>query len=104
MATRIPIPPAAERRIRREARSAAFPERALALREAGWTLAEIGGALGVCPSRVFQIIRKAARLRRLISSPHEEGAPATERPGSNSPLQTGRNNGEHPCLYPLLPT
>ena len=62
MLTRISIPPPAERRIRREARSAILRERALALRQAGWTLANIGQALGVSTTRAFQMVRKAERL------------------------------------------
>ena len=101
MQTRILIPPPAERRIRREARSAAFRERALALRQQGWTLAAIGEALGVSTTRAFQIVRKAERLIRRHSNENEEGAPSQGRPSdSNSPLQTGRNHGDHPCLYP----
>ena len=59
---RIAIPTSAERRIRREARSATLRERALALRQAGWTLANIGQALGVSTTRAFQMVRKAERL------------------------------------------
>ena len=59
---RIAIPSSAERRIRREARSATLRERALALRQAGWTLANIGQALGVSTTRAFQMVRKAERL------------------------------------------
>jgi len=62
MLTRIPIPPPAERRIRREARSAILRERALALRQAGWTYAAIGRALGVSTTRALQMVRKAKRL------------------------------------------
>ena len=59
---RIAIPSSAERRIRREARRATLRERALALRQAGWTLANIGQALGVSTTRAFQMVRKAERL------------------------------------------
>ena len=62
MHVRIAIPTSAERRIRREARSATLRERALALRQAGWTLANIGQALGVSTTRAFQMVRKAERL------------------------------------------
>ena len=62
-----PIPPAAERRIRRESRSATLRERALALRSAGWTYAQISEALGVSVGRTAQIVRKADRLLR---NPH----------------------------------
>ena len=62
MHERIAIPSSAERRIRREARSATLRERALALRQAGWTLANIGQALGVSTTRAFQMVRKAERL------------------------------------------
>jgi len=49
MLTRVPIPAAAERRIRRESRSATLRERALALRQAGWTYVAIGQAEARCP-------------------------------------------------------
>jgi len=62
MLIRIPIPLPAERRIRREARSAILRERALALRQAGWTYAAIGRALGVSTTRALQMVRKAKRL------------------------------------------
>jgi len=62
MLIRIPIPLPAERRIRREARSAILRERALALRQAGWTYAAIGRALGVSTTRALQMVRKAERL------------------------------------------
>jgi hypothetical protein len=39
-------------------------ERVLALRQAGWTYAAIGEALGVSMTRAHQIARKAERLRR----------------------------------------
>jgi hypothetical protein len=91
MLTRIlPFSPA-ERRIRREARSATLRERALALRQAGWTYAAIGQALGVSTTRALQMVRKAERL----ISERKEGAPATERPSdSTSPLAAGRNTQE----------
>jgi hypothetical protein len=57
----------AARRIRREAHSAAQRERALALREAGFTFARIGQALGVSLERARRITRKAERLAR---NPH----------------------------------
>jgi hypothetical protein len=63
MRTQTPaVLPRTERRIRREARSATLRERALALRQAGWTLAAIGQALGVSSTRAFQMVRKAERL------------------------------------------
>jgi hypothetical protein len=61
------IPPPAERRIRREARSETLRERALALRDSGWTLAAIGGVLGVSDTRAGQLVYKAERRRR---NPH----------------------------------
>jgi DNA-directed RNA polymerase sigma subunit (sigma70/sigma32) len=54
----------AARRIRREAHSAAQRERALALREAGWTYAAIAQVLGVSLERARQITKKAERLSR----------------------------------------
>jgi hypothetical protein len=68
MLTRVPIPPPAERRIRREARSAILRERALALRQTGWTYAAIGRALGISTTRALQMVRKAERLNREPSS------------------------------------
>jgi hypothetical protein len=65
MLTAIPGP--AERRIRREARSETLRERALALRQAGWTLQAIAVALGVSTTRVQQIVRKGERL---VHNPH----------------------------------
>ena len=62
MLSRVSIPAAAERRIRREARSKILRERALALHQAGWTYARIGQALGVSSTRAHQIVRKARRL------------------------------------------
>ena len=53
-----------ERRIRREARSETLRERALALREAGWTLQAIAVALGVSSTLAQQIVRKSERLVR----------------------------------------
>jgi hypothetical protein len=58
------IPPAAERRIRREARSETLRECALALRRGGWTFAAIGKALGVSLERARQVVRKAERRKR----------------------------------------
>jgi Sigma-70, region 4 len=64
MQTGIPtIASPAERRIRREARSATLRARALALRQDGWTYAAIGQALGVSLERARQIVKKAERLR-----------------------------------------
>jgi hypothetical protein len=63
----VPISSPTERRIRREARSAALRERALALRQAGATYAEIGDALGLSLERARQIVLKA---RRLSDDPH----------------------------------
>jgi Homeodomain-like domain len=62
MHDRIPISSPTERRIRREARSAALRAQALALRQAGATYAEIGAALGLSQARAYQIVRKAERL------------------------------------------
>ena len=59
-----PISSPTERRIRRDARSAVLRERALALRQAGWTYAAIGQALGVSLERARQLVRRAERLRR----------------------------------------
>jgi hypothetical protein len=61
---RIAIPGPAERRIRREARSATLREIALRLRREGKTLAAIAAVLGVSLTRAFQMVRKAERLRR----------------------------------------
>jgi hypothetical protein len=95
---RIAIPSSAERRIRRETRSATLRERALALRQVGWTLANIGQALGVSTTRAFQMVRKAERLSREPSS--KEGTPARGCPSdSNDPLAAGRNH-EQPPWYP----
>jgi Sigma-70, region 4 len=60
MLHRIPTP--TDRRLRREARSAALRAQALALRQCGATYAEIGAALGLSLERARQIIRKAERL------------------------------------------
>jgi hypothetical protein len=97
MRTQTPaVLPRTERRIRREARSATLRERALALRQAGWTLTAIGRALGVSTSRAFQIVRKAERL----ISESKEGAPVRERPfDSDDPSAAGRNNVEQPPWY-----
>jgi hypothetical protein len=99
MLTRVPIPAAAERRIRREARSAILRERALALRHAGWTYVAIGAALGVSTTRALQMVRKAERLSRELSS--KEGTLARGCPSdSNDPLAAGRNNNEQSPWYP----
>jgi len=99
MATRTPtIPAPAERRIRREARSATLRELAVGLRHRGRTLADIGLVLGVSPTRVLQILRKAKRL----ASENETGAPARERPlsfDSNDPSQAGRQQHGCPDAY-----
>jgi len=89
MRTQTPaVLPRTERRIRREARSATLRERALALHQAGWTLAAIGQVLGVSTTRACQIVRKA---KRLISE-SKEGAPVRERPfNSDDPLAAGRS-------------
>jgi hypothetical protein len=63
MRMKLSIPPATERRIRREARSATLRERALALRTAGWTYTAIGNALGFSSTRALQLVRKAERLQ-----------------------------------------
>jgi hypothetical protein len=70
----IPIPAPAERRIRREARSATLRERALALRQAGWTLTAIGVALGLSVTRAYQIVKKAERLSREASIAEDPAA------------------------------
>jgi hypothetical protein len=62
MLTRVPIPPPAVRRIRREGRAAARRELALKLRQEGKTLAAIAAVLGVSTSRAHQMARQAARL------------------------------------------
>jgi hypothetical protein len=59
---RIPPSTLAERRIRRQQRSAQLRTRALAMREAGATYAEIGAALGLSLERARQIVRRAKRL------------------------------------------
>jgi hypothetical protein len=101
MLTRVPISPTAERRIRREARSATLRERALALRQAGWTFADIGCALGVSTTRALQMVRKAERLIH----ERKEGAPSRERPcDSDDPLAAGRNSNEHGTWYPPTAT
>jgi hypothetical protein len=79
---RIAIPPPAERRIRREARSETLRALALSLRRGGWTLAAIAKVLGVSTTRAFQMVRKAERLIRERSE-SEEGTPARERPSTN---------------------
>jgi hypothetical protein len=97
------IPSPAERRIRREARSQTLRERALALRGAGWTFANIGHALGVSTTRAHQIVRKAERLIHERSS--KEGAPATERPfDSSGPLAADHDSHEEDAWYPPAAT
>src|SRR5262249_4717322 len=59
---RIPNLTPAERRIRREARSAALRDLALALRQGGKTFAIIGQELGLSLERARQIVKKAERL------------------------------------------
>jgi hypothetical protein len=51
-----------ERRLHREAQSAALRERTFALRQAGATYAGIGHELGISLERARQIVRKAERL------------------------------------------
>jgi len=62
MLNRIPVSTPTDRRIRREARSAARRAQALALRQSGATYAEIGAALDLSLERARQIVRKAERL------------------------------------------
>jgi hypothetical protein len=93
------IPPAAERRLRREGRSAAMRERALALRRVGWTYARIGQALDVSSTRALQLVRKAEWIIR--SS--EKGALSQGRP-SNDPRQTGRTEFGTCTVYDRPPT
>jgi hypothetical protein len=96
-----PIPSSAERWIRREGRSAAMRERALALRQTGWTYARIGQALGVSTTRALQLVRKAEWEIR--SS--EKGAPSQGRPSdSNDPRQTGRTEFVACPVYDPQPT
>jgi hypothetical protein len=95
----IPIPPAAERRLRREGRSAAMRERALALRQAGWTYAAIGQALGVSSTRSLQLVRRAER--EIHAS--KKGAPSQGRP-SNDPLAAGRTEFGTCTVYDPQPT
>ena len=59
---RIPNLTPAERRICREARSAALRDLALALRQGGKTFAIIGQELGLSLERARQIVKKAERL------------------------------------------
>jgi hypothetical protein len=103
MLTGVPIPPPAERRIRREARSETLRERALALRQAGWTLARIGQALGVSTTRVYQMVRKAERLIADALPDNEASAPVRERPCdvSDDPPPADRNKATTPCLYKM---
>ena len=91
MHERIAIPSSAERRIRREARSATLRERALALRQAGWTLANIGQALGVSTTRAFQMVRKAERLISKGEAAPEGAAACISRGG----LQVQRTRVGH---------
>ena len=92
MHERIAIPSSAERRIRREARSATLRERALALRQAGWTLANIGQALiGVSTTRAFQMVRKAERLISKGEAAPEGAAACISRGG----LQVQRTRAGH---------
>ena len=88
---RIAIPSSAERRIRREARSATLRERALALRQAGWTLANIGQALGVSTTRAFQMVRKAERLISKGEAAPDGAAACISRGG----LQVQRTRAGH---------
>jgi hypothetical protein len=62
MHDRIPISTPTERRIRREARSAALRAQALALRQSGATYAAIANALGLSVGRAVQIVRRGERL------------------------------------------
>jgi hypothetical protein len=62
MLTRIPISTPAERRICREARSAALRQQALALRQDGKSYACIGRALDLSLERARQVVLKAERL------------------------------------------
>jgi hypothetical protein len=74
------IPPATERRIRREGRSAALRERALR-------------ALGVSSSRSLQLVRKAELIRK-------KGAPSQGRPPhSDDPLAAGRTEFDACTVY-----
>jgi hypothetical protein len=97
MVIRAPIPPAAERRIRREAWSAARRELALKLRQEGKTLAAIAAVLGISTPRALQMVRKAVRL----ISETEKGAPSQERPSdSTGPLAAARNTDDQRAWYP----
>ena len=62
MLNRVPNSTPTDRRIRREARSAALRAQALALRHAGVTYASIGAVLGLSLERARQIVRKGERL------------------------------------------
>src|SRR5262245_45888180 len=62
MLTRSPRLTPRERRLRREARSAAMRERALALRQTAATYAAIGLKFGLSRARAQEIVRKAERL------------------------------------------
>jgi hypothetical protein len=99
MSTQTPaVLPRTERRLRREGRSAALRERALALRQAGWTYAAIGEALGVSTTRALQMVRRAELIRS-----SEKGAPSQGRP-SNDPRQTGRTEFGTCTVYDRPPT
>jgi hypothetical protein len=95
MLTRAPIPPAAERRLRREGRSAAMRERALALRQAGWTYSAIGQALGVSTTRALQLVRKAEWIRSSEKGASSQGRP----PHSDDPLAAGRTEFDACTVY-----
>jgi hypothetical protein len=94
------IPPAAERRLRREGRSAAMRERALALRQAGWTYAAIGQALGVSSTRALQLARKAELIRSNEKDALSQGRPSD----SNDPPQTGRTEFVACTVYDPQPS
>jgi hypothetical protein len=98
----IPILPATERRLRREGRSVAMRERALALRVSGWTYAAIGQALGVSTTRALQLVRRAER--GIHAS--KKGALSQGRPSDfNDPLAAGRTELDTTCsIYDPQPT
>jgi hypothetical protein len=92
MTIRVPtIPAPAERRIRREARSATLRELALALRQRGWTLANIGVVLGVSTTRALQIVHKAER--EVASLEMKRVPPKGSARDSEDPLAAGRQEG-----------
>jgi hypothetical protein len=95
-----PIPPATERRIRREARSETMRERALALRVSGWTYAAIGQALGVSSTRALQLVRKAEWIRSSEKGASSQGRP----PHSDDPLAAGRTEFETCTVYDPQPS